>query len=482
MSIDSMKVCRSCRKPKSSESMYISLVAESTESISTEDSECGRLVPAKTMFEFVTSIKVNSGEPGPQEVCESCMDQLKAAYNFRKMCIESDLILRNRDSQKDDLLPEKSNTSSEPSEESNSKSMNEFRKEQDSYLFNYDQADYRILVNRFHYIELNFSALRCCGCTEAFPSEETLLEHCKQHQPTDVTQCPICFNRFADFDTLDEHLQKSGRTNLFCCRECYLLLDKKEALLSHLREKHGRSLEDLEKEMGETMDDSQDVMLADEQNSIAFGHSIFDAEPKVESNFRVSHVQSLADSPVMDTFALGFCEISSSLRLSHLRESQYRQVERGAGFTIIEFTWHRCCACTHMFATRQDLDIHCTEEHRKSSWNQMDLFGSSKPFVCEQCWKRFKRKSLLSLHQKFSRKKIYVCDGCLLIQFGRPAFEKHLPECSASLGGTAPAHSLSMNNVPQQINSGGQTFTIHDVEDNSNQDEEDDDDVYILDD
>lgn len=197
-------------------------------------------------------------------------------------------------------------------------------------------------------------------------------------------------------------------------------------------------------------------------------HSIFDPDP--EPTLLVSNVQSLAD-PNADPYSMGYCEITSDLKLSDLRPTQYRLAETTEGFSIIEFTWHRCCACNHMFRTQADLDVHCTEEHRLRYNQNSTINVQSKPFLCEFCWRRFKKKSLLALHQKFNRKKTYSCNRCLHIFFGGPAYEKHLPMC-----GVNPVQLTSVDETTAAAVYVGHPMMKEEPE------EDPDDDVYILND
>lgn len=423
-------ICRVCRKSKNGSSDFVSLFLKQ-ETGFPESS-------LAAMLEFVGSISVSPAEENmPQEICAQCLDQMKAAYNFRKLCIESDDFLRKtcKPEAVQPIISNKSNL---------------------VYLHNYDPSFYELLLDRYYYMELNFIVPRCCGCRQAFPSYAELQAHSfdehKQHQAAAMAnQCSICYSRFPYADALHHHRQ-SMQSNVFCCRECFLVLERKHTLFSHLRTEHGCAEYELEREM-----------YVEEDHQM--GHSIFDPDP--EPNLIVTNVQSLAD-PNADPYHMGYCEITPDLKLSDLRSTQYRFSERTDGFSIIEFTWHRCCACNHMFMNQSDLDIHCTEEHRLR-YNQSS-FVQSKPFLCELCWRRFKKKSLLALHQKFNRKKVYSCNACLHIFFGGPAYEKHLPACNPS------------GLKPLQLTSADEAAYVGHPMMQEEPNEEDDDDVYILND
>lgn len=427
------------------------------------------------MFTFVTGIPVSAhSDHMPRDICTYCMQQLRACYKFRKLCMESDQILRN-------APPEEE----KPSSSRGSGGGDELAV---SSLDKYDESFYQIVQDKLCYMELNFVALRCCGCREAFASEEQLQQHSRDvHRKGQLKlephQCSICFATFSYEAALELH-QSTALENLFCCRFCRRIFETKLVLFGHLRVQHQRQECDLER----SMDNTSPV-----QQEFAMGHSIFDAEPTPSRGpfLQVAQVQSLAGLGWSDTFNLGYCELTPELTMNQLHPSQYKVVEQTETFSIIEFTWHRCCACTHMFATKTDLDIHCTEEHRKQYVPHDSSYGVLKPFMCEQCWRRFKKKSLLGLHQKFNRKKIYSCNQCLHVFLGGPAFEKHLPGCRTGGEDTnqlQQPHPLwaeqFVTGDQQGGDDGGETsyndgqIMLVDVK----EEQDDDDDVYILND
>ncbi|XP_058453679.1 zinc finger protein 1 homolog [Malaya genurostris] len=443
------EICRICRKLDTETVAFVSL-------FSYHELENRSLA---SMLETIAGISADPNDANmPRQVCSDCSKQLKISYDFYRLCIESDKFLRNVNAGKVTILE---SAKYERSEEQNSQLVaGPSIRSGSVYLSDYDASFYQVILDRFYYTVLIFVAHRCCGCRQAFCSDEELHVHSQHvHKANDTilrpNQCEVCYMCFPYADALEYHRQ-SVQGHLFCCRECLLLFDKKHALFSHLRQHHHRPESELEKEfhcMGDGM----------------AGHSIFDPEP----NLVVSNVQSLAGTDAtFDPYDLGYCEITSDLKINQLKPSQYKVSERGDNFSIIEFTWHRCCACNHMFSRQTELDIHCTEEHRKP-------YGStqveSKPFICWQCWRRFKRKSLLSLHQKFNRKKIYACNTCLGIFFGRPVFEKHIPKCTVKvesvIGAVKPVHL-----------SAADEFAVSDTHLGDVKEEPENEDVYILND
>lgn len=430
--------CRVCLKDKDGSTNFVSLFLNN-DSSGVEGSSLA------SMLEFVGSISVSPEEVHmPQQICPQCLEQLTSAYNFRKLCMESDDLLRKQ------RKPEVPQQALPMPTSSNKHNL--------IYLQNYDTSSYELTADRYYYMELTFLARRCCGCRQAFMSSEQLQahsfhEHRKNQAGLAPHQCPVCYSRFPYADALHHHRQ-AIQSNVFSCRECYLVFEKKHSLFSHLRTEHGRAEYELERELYE-------------ESHLPMEHSIFDPDP--EPNLLVTNVQSLADQNA-DPFLMGYCEITPDLKLSDLRPSQYRLAERRDQFSIIEFTWHRCCACNHMFLNQSDLDIHCTEEHRLRYNQQQSSYVQSKPFLCELCWRRFKKKSLLALHQKFNRKKVYSCNECLLIFFGGPAYEKHLPGCNPS------------NVKPMQLSSVDEAAFVGHPMMKEEPEDDDDDDVYILND
>lgn len=390
----------------------------------------------------------------PQEICVECLEQLKASYRFRKLCMESDDLLRKQNTPEVVTAAENSSSSSQQKQ-----LLASGNKSHAVYLHNYDPSFYQLALDRYYYMELIFIARRCCGCRQAFTSSDELQAHSfnvhRQNQSGLVAhQCPICFSRFPYADALHYH-REAMQSNVFCCRECYLIFEKKHTLFSHLRTEHRRAEFELEKEL-----------YAEEDQPM--GHSIFDPDP--EPNLLVSNVQSLADSNA-DQYLSGYCELTPDLRLCDLSPSQYRFAERTDRFSIIEFTWHRCCACNHMFMNQSDLEVHCTEEHRLRYNPTATVYMQSKPFMCQHCWRRFKKKSLLGLHQKFNRKKVYSCNTCMHIFFGGPAYEKHLPSC------------YSWNVDPVQLSTADEAAYVgHPMMKEEPEDDDDDGDIYILND
>ncbi|XP_058820784.1 zinc finger protein 182-like [Topomyia yanbarensis] len=442
----SAEICRICRKLKTDAASFVSL-------FSNRDTDEGSLAD---MFEIVAGVSASPEDTNmPQEICLDCSKQLEISFEFCKLCVESDKFLRSQCSSEiivldDDKPIQLSEEQSQPGQSIESTSV---------YLSDYDVSFYQIILDRYFYMVLVFVAHRCCGCHQAFASVDELRVHSQHDHKQNCTilsdhQCPRCFMCFSSADALSYHRQ-SVQDHLFCCRECYLLFEQKHTLFDHLRQYHYRVQDDLEKEFYNMEDQMID-------------HSIF--EP--ESNLVVSHVQSLAEIDTsVDPYTLGFCELSADLKLSHLKTSQYKVAERNDGFSIIDFTWHRCCACNHMFSSQAELDIHCTEEHR-NPFGPPQIEG--KPFICRQCWRGFKRKSLLSLHQKFNRKKVYACNVCLRVYFGRPAYEKHIPGCSTEQNDPGAVK-------PVQLTAATDDFTVTGARLEEVK-EESDDDVYILND
>nr|XP_019535165.2 LOW QUALITY PROTEIN: zinc finger protein 425 [Aedes albopictus] len=447
-------VCRVCRRDKNGSAPFVSLFLEDDHhQDDTGSSRGGAKATLASMLEFVGSVSVLPEEVGmPQEICVPCVSQLKAAYSFRKLCLESDELLRKRS--KRGLIVDVDESQQQPSPTSSGRTNNSL-----VYLQNYDPSFYELTLDRYYYMELTFLALRCCGCRQAFVSSKDLETHSNQvHKKNQLVraphQCPICYSHFPYEDALRYHHQ-ALQSNVFCCRECYLVFEKKHTLFGHLRSEHGRAEYELERDMYE-------------EEHQPMEHSIFDPDP--EPTLLVSNVQSLAD-PNADPYSMGYCEITSDLKLSDLRPTQYRLAETTEGFSIIEFTWHRCCACNHMFRTQADLDVHCTEEHRLRYNQNSTINVQSKPFLCEFCWRRFKKKSLLALHQKFNRKKTYSCNRCLHIFFGGPAYEKHLPMCGGQSGAVTSVDETTAAAV----------YVGHPMM-KEEPEEDPDDDVYILND
>ncbi|XP_029719840.2 zinc finger protein 585A [Aedes albopictus] len=423
------KVCRICRAPDNDDLISVRLIQDH--------------ITIARMVEELTGIQVMQDKHLPQNICLQCLERLRNAHQLRQQCIESDRLLReelgpgerkrNDDTVKLEIValdeqPGREEAVQEVSmpgdmesaekvdldiivEETEEESLGGVAEEREgnklaaaqelidilapeenvgvtnqalSYLHDYDENDYEVLLESEYFDYVRFTAAICCGCAERFEDREDLMLHgltvhqseTKRYRETENKECPVCYDQFLNLDALSFHQNRIG-LELYHCHECGLLLENREHLVYHLETVHS-IVEEL------TQEGNEETIDEDTKSNRGLARTLVD-----------------------------------------FSEDQYRLLVTDEDYDLIEFLWLQCCGCERLFEHREEFEAHSKEHHLPKRKPQ----DEQNPFECSICYERFSKKASLTFHRNKPTKRRMVCRVCEGIFEGRSAIQKHMVDC-----------------------------------------------------
>ncbi|XP_058819808.1 zinc finger protein 26-like [Topomyia yanbarensis] len=455
------KICRICRAPDNDDLISVQLVQEN--------------VSISRMVHDLSGVEVTADKNLPQNVCLTCLERLRNAYQLRLQCISSDERLRkelyasavdhkieseamvkleietlNLELEQNDEnheadeqhLTERLNTTEllETSDVSLSldelkdhfpdthsipaqeliailaPDEDEYRKKPGSmYLKHYDESDYEVVQQNDHYEQVKFIVARCCGCSERFSNKIDLLAHGHLiHKPK----------------------QNSKTDTIFECPVCFRQFNTEDAILQHrhcidTNHYHCREC---------------DILLNDRECMLGHLERAHSIEVRTEDNEQLICSE---DSEQEDDG----CEPISTL--ASLTTKQYKLIPTEHEYDLVEFTWLLCCGCGSFFEKREEFEQHSRDTHALERIEQHETF----PFECSICYQRFRNQASLTYHSNAPNKRRIACRICEGIFKGESSYGKHL----ISYHGMVIDHKQAGNESVLEDNM-GMDFEVQEIE------------------
>lgn len=425
-----MKICRVCMEGE--EAQLISIFSELNDSIiaDTISRSC--------------SVKLSQDDGLPNQICDTCVQDVKLVNAFVGKVRESDLKLRqlsNSNAEEtsnfevvviktesmdetndsvDELGQENVEFKSESDSENDKLALVKRRirrtrkiRHDDEYMpetrtklakrkrrtavqsdNESEQENEKDILNEkelemFYIITLPESSFVCCCCYQFFDSLEQLESHVEVHtrhavKKTESIHCGVCKRKFNKIAALDRHLEKVKTvTKLYECMKCKIRFMNGIGRKMHAQ-RHPKNIEEkMKQEYGEILCCVQNCSkpFSSEELLIKHGH---------EAHKLNKRAYELEDSPLKPVECpVCFKRFASERLLRRHRKRNSKPLN------------HQCATCGLKFRTKDVLSLH-----------EMN-HDNQKPFQCDICQKHFSSKNSLKVHQrKHSNEKPFVCSTC----------------------------------------------------------------------
>ncbi|GAB0093483.1 hypothetical protein DMENIID0001_086280 [Sergentomyia squamirostris] len=185
-------------------------------------------------FKYCTQLKISRDDGFSSYLCKLCFAHLEVAYNFKNMCKETNLVMKNLKQ----TLPDK---------EENEKESPQEPDEQDEEILEYfeesaNEEDHVIEPENTEEIpEKDLppkhmeNLLRCSLCHKNYSSSQALKIHIENtHKGVKKFICEICDQRFTQKHSLQSHLMRHTNEKPFSCDVCGKLFRRKQVLQMHM--------------------------------------------------------------------------------------------------------------------------------------------------------------------------------------------------------------------------------------------------------
>ncbi|GAB0096864.1 gastrula zinc finger protein XlCGF26.1-like [Sergentomyia squamirostris] len=383
----------------------------------------GELTLAEMIFS-ISGVQIQKEDGFPENVCETCRNNLLAAFEFRLLCMKSDEDVRTvrmekkvvgtKDEQEEAVeeIKEEENLK-EPKEEDDVvneevdleiKALDENSETEDEIADDLSSED-EIIQSVSKPKRKNAKKLHVCtNCGKVFDKAYRLLRHMNIHNPEGKPyECSECKLRFATENNLNRHeivhsnlisthtTIVNDKPKIFQCIECTRVFNKQESLASHMK--------------------THKEMLKQKEFTCEYCPKKF---PKINLLTRHAKTHDECKSHKCNicgkTFALG------GLLIDHI--NKHKGLKPHLCKICNKSFQQSCTLKDHMRIHNGDTPYLCSEcgkSFNNGSNLRQHLIRHSgvKPFACTMCPSRFSCKGGLKSHMTtHTGLKPYVCDNC----------------------------------------------------------------------
>ncbi|XP_058453675.1 zinc finger protein 25-like isoform X4 [Malaya genurostris] len=244
-------------------------------------------------------------------------------------------------------------------------------------------------TDMFQVINLPSNSFVCCSCCEIFDCLEALEVHVEMHtkntaKKTDSIYCTVCKRKFKKHAALKRHQKNVNTlTQLFECVKCKLRFMNSAGRRMHTQ-KHPKNIDEkIKLEYGEILCCVQNCSKPFETEELLIQHG----REAHKLNKRAYELGDTALKPV--ECPVCFKRFPSERLLRRHKKRNSRPLN------------HQCATCGLKFRTKDVLAL-----HELNHENQ-------KPFQCDVCKKYFSSKSSVKVHQRsHSNERPFICSTC----------------------------------------------------------------------
>lgn len=307
----------------------------------------------------------------PSKICYECADRIHAAYETRKLCMESDAYLRKQ------LLATECSDIEKAIDDRLEKGEDDVQWDDIEHDMNSDDLsllDIDLNDDKMSFVDLHLkedekhksdnvvvtsntpSSLepikKCPTCNKSFQCEATLNKHIFSHNK--VSNCPLCTKTFSNTSNLKRHIAThSGQVELKC--------------------------------------DKCDRIFGSDETTALFEH------------LKIHRFDCAEKS---DDFLLE-CEICNEKTVSFASYNKHMKTKHNVEDKVKAF---KCSTCGMRFASKQGMYRHVDNIHEN---NRQNLRNRDKNFLCTECGKGFFTNFHLTTHARsHNGQKPFSCKYC----------------------------------------------------------------------
>uniref|UniRef100_A0AAG5CVF2 C2H2-type domain-containing protein n=1 Tax=Anopheles atroparvus TaxID=41427 RepID=A0AAG5CVF2_ANOAO len=276
-----------------------------------------------------------------------------------------------------------------------------------------------VLRNELHdqYRTVEVTGERCCGCSFVAANRRELLQHSESVHAIEITgsgdYCPICFFKFATDGQLERHMQEFKSTTMYVCLQCNRFYNVRQKLYIHLLkcgENNGEvSQNESDDEVEEIEDDTYEVEDYDQIIEDPFNGAECDSKPSANDSLteaylrKMQHYRTRFDEIVSNE--IFSCELNEAEL--NVQESQIAEQYTFETFKYVRLRGERCCGCSFISYTREQLMQHGKAFHHAAG-RQVD-----DDHKCILCGSQFQEEREIVKHLSFfTSKELFFCTIC----------------------------------------------------------------------
>ncbi|CAH0557196.1 unnamed protein product [Brassicogethes aeneus] len=156
----------------------------------------------------ITDLKYSFDDILPKTICKECLTNLNFSYNFTQQCINSEKLLKTKETQ---ILLQIEQEASKPKEQD----LNETC---DTLKSNYEEIILTVSPNVKHTDE----KYTCIVCSKLFSNKIKLQKHLKTHDDSNPFKCEECLQTFSKKWNFDTHMRShvKNEDKKYSCEVC----------------------------------------------------------------------------------------------------------------------------------------------------------------------------------------------------------------------------------------------------------------------